>query len=341
MTQDKHHIRNILKFYYNKGKNASQAAKKICGVYGDDAVSDRTARDWFVRFRSGNFGIEDAPRTGRPSTDKVDEIMEKVNQDRHISSHYIAKELDIHHQTVLNHLDNAGYQKKLDVWVPHDLTEKNLINRISICESLLKRNEIEPFLKRLITGDEKWVTYDNIVRKRSWSKRGEAPQTVAKPGLTPNKLMLCVWWDWKGIVHHEVLQRGQTINSELYCQQLTRLQRSLKIKRPELINRKGVVFHHDNARPHTSLMTRQKMKALGWDVLMHPPYSPDLAPSDYHLFRSLQNSLNGLKLASKEACENHLVEFFDQKPQKFYCDGIMVLPEKWQKVVDQNGTYLV
>ncbi|KOC59815.1 hypothetical protein WH47_10444 [Habropoda laboriosa] len=43
----------------------------------------------------------------------------------------------------------------------------------------------------------------------------------------------------------------------------------------------------------------------------------------------------------QEACENHLSRFFAQKPQKFYTDGIMVLPEKWQKVVDQNGTYLV
>jgi len=77
-------------------------------------------------------------------------------------------------------------------------------------------------------------------------------------------------------------------------------------KRPELINRRGVIFHHNNARPHTSLMTRQKLRELGWKVLMHPPYSPDIAPSDYHLFRSLQNSLNGVKLASKEACENHL-----------------------------------
>lgn len=61
---------------------------------------------------------------------------------------------------------------------------------------------------------------------------------------------------------------------------------------------------------------------------MHPPYSPDLAPSDYHLFRFLQNSLNGFKLVSKETCKNHMSRFFYQKLQKFYSDGIMVLPEK-------------
>ena len=107
-----------------------------------------------------------------------------------------------------------------------------------------------------------------------------------------------------------------------------RLKQAIKKRRPELINRKGVVFHHDNARPHTSLVTRQKLRELGWEVLMHPRYGPDLVPSDYHLFRSLQNSNNDVKLASKKACENYLVQFFAQKSQKFYSDGIMVLPEK-------------
>ena len=51
----------------------------------------------------------------------------------------------------------------LDTWVPHVLTVENLVDRVSICEPLLKRNEIEPFLNWMITGDEKWITYDNNV----------------------------------------------------------------------------------------------------------------------------------------------------------------------------------
>jgi len=101
--------------------------------------------------------------------------------------------------------------------------------------------------------------------------------------------MLCVWWNWKGIVHYELLSSNPTINSELYCEQLQRLKQAIERKRPELINRRGVVFHHDNARPHISLMTRQKLRELGWEVLMHP-YSPDIALSDYHLFLSAELS---------------------------------------------------
>ncbi|GFT53483.1 hypothetical protein TNCV_3324671 [Trichonephila clavipes] len=68
-------------------------------------------------------------------------------------------------------------------------------DRISICEALAKRNEIVPFLKLMVTRDEKWVTYDNIMQKRSWSKRGEAADQ-AKPGLTYRKVLLCIW-EWK------------------------------------------------------------------------------------------------------------------------------------------------
>ena len=108
--------------------------------------------------------------------------------DRHISSRDIATKLNIDHTTVLNHLHKTGYQKKFDIWVPHELTAKNLMDQVSICEWLLKRNEIEPFLIRMIMGDEKWITYDNNVRKISWSKPRQASQTVAKPIWTPRKV---------------------------------------------------------------------------------------------------------------------------------------------------------
>ena len=91
------------------------------------------------------------------------------------------------------------------------------------------------------------------------------------------------------------------------------MKQAIDQKRPELANRKGVVFHQDNARPHTSLVTRQKLRELGWKVLSHPPCSQDIAPSDYHLFLSMANALGGIKLVSKEACENCLSEFFANK----------------------------
>ncbi|GFU89613.1 mariner transposase [Trichonephila clavipes] len=85
-----------------------------------------------------------------------------------------------------------------------------------------------------------------IVRKRLRSKCGEVVQTVAKPGLTDRKVLLCIWWDWKGTIYYELLPYGQTLNSDNYCQQLERLKLVTDQKRPELANRRGVVFHQDS-----------------------------------------------------------------------------------------------
>ena len=132
-------------------------------------------------------------------------------------------------------------------------------------------------------------------------------------------------WDSKGFVYLELLPRNQTINSNVYCRQLMKLDKEIKEKRPELSTRKGVIFHQDNARPHTSLVTRNKLLELGWEVMPHRTNSPDLAPSDYHLFRSLQNHLNGKTFNSNEAVKNELIQFFVSKNQTFYKSGIMKL----------------
>ncbi|KAG9435552.1 Ammar1 transposase [Apis mellifera carnica] len=75
-------------------------------------------------------------------------------------------------------------------------------------------------------------------------------------------------------------------------------------------------------------------------ILPHPPYSSDFAPSDYFLFRSLQNSLNGKNFNNDDDIKSYLIQFFANKNQKFYEREIMMLPEKWQKVIDQNGQHI-
>jgi len=68
-------------------------------------------QSWFKRFQSENFDVKDTLRSGRPITEKVDEIMEKVEQDRHISSHDIVKKLNRNHKTILNHFE--GWIQKI------------------------------------------------------------------------------------------------------------------------------------------------------------------------------------------------------------------------------------
>ena len=118
--------------------------------------------------------------------------------------------------------------------------------------------------------------------------------TTAKAGLHP-KNMLCIWWDWKRLLYYELLG-NQMINPNKYCPQLDQIKAALDENHLELVNIKCIIFHQDNARPHVSLMTRQKLLQLGWETLIYPTYSLDITPSDFHLFQSLQYSLNGKKI---------------------------------------------
>ncbi|GFX23866.1 histone-lysine N-methyltransferase SETMAR [Trichonephila clavipes] len=100
-----------------------------------------------------------------------------------------------------------------------------------------------------------------------------------------------------------------------------------------MANRRGFVFLQDNARPHTSVVTRQNLWEFGSEVLRRSPYIPDLAPIYYHLFLSLQNFLSDKKLGSREDCEYRLLDVFANKSQDFYERGIMKLPLKWQQII--------
>ena len=119
----------------------------------------------------------------------------------------------------------------------------------------------------------------DLVQQRTAIKELEKAEPIAKAGLHPMKVLLCVWWDCRGIIHFELLRQGEIITTDKYYEQLTRLDAAIREKRPVLANRKGFIFHHDNSRPHVAQQTLRKLKELKWEILQPPPYSPDISPS--------------------------------------------------------------
>ncbi|GFU49197.1 histone-lysine N-methyltransferase SETMAR [Trichonephila clavipes] len=99
------------------GKNASQAHKKLCAVYGDEALKERQCQNWFAKFRSGDFSLKDEKRSGRPVEVDNDLIKAIIDSDRHTRE--IAEKLHASHTCIENHLKQLGYVQKLDTWVPH------------------------------------------------------------------------------------------------------------------------------------------------------------------------------------------------------------------------------
>lgn len=339
-----YHLRHILLFEFNRGSNASESARNICGVYGKGFVAERTARKWFSRFKNGNFDMSDEQRTGRPSGFNEERLEVLLQEDPKQTTRELAKKMDYSPQTVLNHLNTMGKVQKLGAWVPHELSQSNKDHRIKVCASLLARHRLafqqhRPFLRLIVTGDEKWCLYVNMKQRKEWVCKNDKASPRVKPAIHSRKTMLCVWWNMDGIVHFELLERNKTINAQLYIEQLQRLHVELERKYPNRHN--DVILQHDNARPHTANLTKLAVQELGWEVLQHPAYSPDLAPSDFHLFRSLQNALNGISFKNDDEIRNWLENWFASKPANFFKHGIEMLPERWEEVVNNGGQYLI
>ena len=138
----------------------------------------------------------------RISVEVDDDLIKAIiDSDRHSTTRETAEKLHVSHTCIENRLKQLGYVQKLDTWVPRELKEKHLMQRINSCDLLKKRNENDPFLKRPITGEEKWVVYNNIERKRWWSRPREPARATSKAGIRRKKVLLSVWWDYKGILN--------------------------------------------------------------------------------------------------------------------------------------------
>ena len=152
-------------------------------MHGEEALKDRQCRNWFDKFRPGDYSLKDEQHLGRPNQVDDDQFKVIIESDHHVTVREIEEMLKIPKSTIDPHI----IVKKLDIWIPHELKEIHLTKRINACDLHLKRNEFDPFFKRITSGDKKLIVYNNVVRKRSWSKCDKPPQTTSKAELYKKK----------------------------------------------------------------------------------------------------------------------------------------------------------
>ena len=152
--------------------------------------------------------------------------------------------------------------------------------------------------------------------------------------------MLCICWDQLIVVYYELLKPSETITGDRYRTQLMRSGRALKEKRPQYHKRHDkVILHHENSRSHVARPVKTYMETLKWEVVLHPPYSPGVASSDYHLFWSMAHGLVHQYFRSYEEVKKWIDSWIATKDASFFCDGIRQLTEWWKKVVASHGQY--
>jgi histone-lysine N-methyltransferase SETMAR len=137
----------------------------------------------------------------------------------------------------------------------------------------------------------------------------------------------------------EFMPRGATINAESYCATLRRLRYAIQNRRRGILL-SGVMLLHDNARPHAAARMQAMLQEFGWEVFEHPAYSPDLAPSDFHLFPKLKEFLGGKRMETDVEVKETDTAWLNGLAAEFYDEGIVKLLSRLDKCLNLYGDYV-
>ncbi|GFX81766.1 mariner Mos1 transposase [Trichonephila clavipes] len=263
----------------------------------------------FEKFQNGDFNVRNEER-GRPAKKFEDaELQSLLDEDDGQTQEQLAAQLNVDQSTVSRHLKAMGKIIKVGRWVLHELTDRQQENLKIVCEILLAHYKRKSCLHRIGT-----IYFENSKRNRSYIDPGQPSKSTARPNRFGRKTMLCIFWGQEGPIYYELLKPSETVNTDRYKQQLLNLNDVILEKREQYKKRQHkVIFLDDSAPSHHAKPTKDIVKALGWEPLAHAAYSPDLAPSDYHLFASLEHALVDQCFTSYESVKSWLDDWLASK----------------------------
>jgi len=152
--------------------------------------------------------------------------------------------------------------------------------------------------------------------------------------------MLTFFWDYNGPISEHYMPRGSTVTSATYSNLLREnLKPAIRQKRRGLLTM-GVCLLHENARPHTAAATVSTIEELRFECIPHPPYSPDLAPSHFHVFGPLKDALSGTQFQDDNEVWSVVHEWLCTRLKEFFFRGIYTLVKRWRRCIELEGNYV-
>ena len=265
--------------------------------------------------------------------------------DRRLKVKEVATEVGISEGSVFNILHDHLHLSKVSArWVPRNLQVQDRQQRMQLSSQLLElyRRDPEDFHLRLVTGDETWVHHwdpESKIASMQWKHSDSPPPRKFRIQSSAGKVMASVFWDSKGLLLIDYLPIRSTITGAYYSDPMVNLRQAIKTKRRGMLTR-GVLLLHDNAPVHKSRVAQATINQMGFEQLAHPPYSPDLAPSDFHLFRAMKSDLRGKRFGDDEELISAVDQWFNSQSQDFFHAGIAALEHRWSKCVEVRGDYI-
>ena len=143
------------------------------------------------------------------------------------------------------------------------------------------------FFKRCLIGDETRIyQFDrkNKIQSKEWHPKGAPGPVKFKAERSVKKVMATIFWDSERVILIDFLEGKKTVTLSYYKDVLKKLKTFLAQKRRGKLH--SQLFHHDYGPAHSLRAITALLREFRWETLPHPPYSPDLAPSDFFCFRN-------------------------------------------------------
>ena len=194
----------------------------------------------------------------------------------------------------------------------------------------------------LVTVDETWVHYyepESKAQGRQWVGPGSPRPKKFKTQPSAGKVMATIFWDAKGVIMLDFLPKRSTITGVYYANLLDQLRTAIREKRRGKLS-KDVLLQQDNGRVHTCKVAMDAVERNGYELIPHPAYSPDLAPSDFFLFPNLKKDICGLHFQSDEEVMTAVEEWVSGEDPDFFTSGLMALEHSWSKCFTLEGNYI-
>jgi [histone H3]-lysine36 N-dimethyltransferase SETMAR len=337
--------RICIKFCLKNNISATDTFKMLTKCFGDECLSRTRVFEWYKMFENGREIVQnlDHPRRSLTSVNEqnIQVIKDLVIHNRRITIRDIAEHIQISFGSIQSILkNNLGLRRVASRLVPKTLTLFEKDRRVQIAEEMISLDD--SILKRIITGDETWIyAYDTetVQQSSEYRFKGEARPKKPRQSRSKIKVMLTVFFDYQGVVHHEFLPSGQTVNKEYYLSVMRRLREAIRKKRPDLWINNSWFLHHDNAPSHTAIIIRDYLTQKSTNVLPQAPYSPDMAPADFFLFPKLKIPLRGYRFQSNEEIQRESLRALKDIPKIDYQKCFLDWKKRWHKCIAVEGDY--
>ena len=164
MELTREHFRAIIFHNFRRGLSRQECIDELKSLYGDEAPSYSTVKNWFNEFNRGRRSLEDEGREGRPKTvvvpENIDAVRELIMQDRHVTYREIEASLGISSTSIHSILHgHLAVKKVCSRWIPHNLTVAQKKARVDWCKEILKKYNrgVSKDVYKIVTGDESWI----------------------------------------------------------------------------------------------------------------------------------------------------------------------------------------